>query len=576
MTRSVGSTGIIETDTGFGPFSFLEILQTPACILDDTGNIQYLNDAWREYAGLSDIRVKCPSWSDLLSMEDLPAIVLQLQASIMKRTGTGFECRLQDSRGTMRWFLLSVLPVDRHLAGQNGWLCIGTDIHQLKLSAIALQQRESIQASMLNVSVDCIKLIALDGTLIHMNRAGCKALGVAEDSSFGMPWIPLLPEDVWEAGDQALATAKTGAFARFRGRSLLPGQKPQYWDNMLTPLTNAQAEATAILCVSREITTEHEALAMLQESQERLTMAARVGGLGIWDYDIQNDHLHCDETWHRIMGRDPTSPIRSIAEFRTLIHPDDMDRATEVTQTAAELIAAKRDYAIVFRVVHSNGDIRWVRSAACLQETSGIPTRAVGFVIDITDTRQAELALYDANRSLEEERTTFARQSLEDPLTGIANRRHLDSELARLSRHAGETGEAICVGMVDVDHFKAYNDRYGHLEGDIALCKVVSALQSVLRKSDFVARYGGEEFAFILVGMDDPAPLLDRLVAAVVEMAIPHEHSPAGYLSISCGCMIFKSSEGFSPQQLLKLSDGALYEAKATGRNRHVIRSASA
>ena len=476
----------------------------------------------------------------------------------------------------VRWFLLSITPMNKALSGHYGWLCVGTDIHKLKLSEIDLQRRESIQTRMLNVSVDCIKLIGLDGILIHMNRAGCQALGVAEDSPFGMPWIPLLPEDVWEAGNRALAAAKTGVLARFPGRSIVAGEKPRYWDNMLTPVMNDKGEPTAILCVSREVTVEREALATLQESQERLAMAARVGGLGIWDYDIQSDELRCDETWHRMMGRDPACPIRSIAEFRTFVHPDDVDRVTEVAQTATELVAANRDYAMVFRVVHPNGDIRWIRSAACLQETLGIATRAVGFVIDITDTRQAELALHEANRALQEERTAFARQSLEDPLTGIANRRHLDGELERLSRYASERGEALCVGMVDVDHFKAYNDRYGHIEGDMALRKVASALQSALRQSDFVARYGGEEFAFILTAMNNPKPLLDRLITSVAEMAIPHEDSPSGFLSISCGCMVFNSSNGFSPQQLLKMSDGILYEAKITGRNRHVIRFASA
>jgi diguanylate cyclase (GGDEF)-like protein/PAS domain S-box-containing protein len=425
---------------------------------------------------------------------------------------------------------------------------------------------------MLDISVDCIKLISLDGTLVHMNKAGCRSLGLAEDSSFGMPWLQLLPDDVREAGAEALAAAGKGGVARFCGRSVLPGQRARYWDNMLTSVKDDGGQPAAILCVSRDITAEREALESLRENQERLALAVHVGGLGIWDYDMRRDDLRCDETWYRIMGRDPGQPVRSIDEFRPLIHPDDVERATEVGHTATELIATERDYAIEFRIMRPNGDIRWIRSAACVvQDPSGVPARAVGFVVDITDAWRGERALREANRALEEENSSHVRQSLEDPLTGIANRRRLDSELARICAHAGETGEPVCVGMIDVDHFKAYNDRYGHPEGDEALRRIAGALQSIARQSDIVARYGGEEFTLVLVGVNDPAAMLDRFMAAVADLAIIHEDSATGYLTISCGCVVFKSRHVLSPASLLKASDEALYEAKRSGRNRYVI-----
>ncbi len=559
-----------------GPAALLGLLQSPACLVNGTGSILYLNAAWCEHAGLGGARDESMPWAQLIWPEDRYAALSQFRSAPLSERRKDFECRLQDAGGTARWFLLSLHRVNTGPAGE-GWLCIGTDIHALKCREIDLERRAAIQTDMLDISLDCIKLIALDGTLVHMNKAGCHALGVPEDSPFGMPWLPLLPKDVWTAGEQALICARAGTFARFPGRSIVPGRKVQYWDNMLTPVMSAGGRPTAILCVSREVTAEREALKSLRESQERLAIAAGVGGLGIWDYNIERDELYCDEAWYRIMGRDPGNPVRSIEEFQPFIHPDDVDRATEVKQTAAELIAANRDYAIVFRIIRPNGDVRWVRSAACvIQDMAGIPVRAVGFVVDITDAWRGELALRDANRALAEEKTSLARQSLEDPLTGIANRRHLDVELARVCAHAGETEEAVCIGMVDVDLFKAYNDRYGHLEGDAALRKIASALRSVAKQSEFVARYGGEEFAFVLRGLTDPAPVLDRFAATVAALAIVHADSPTGYLTVSCGCVVFDSCLDLLPARLLKASDEALYEAKMTGRNRHVIRSVPA
>ncbi|MCU1321443.1 MAG: diguanylate cyclase [Acidobacteriaceae bacterium] len=566
-----------KADASLTSVALLELLQSPACLLNGAGSVTYLNAAWRERAGLIEAGEGHLSLAHLIHPEDRYAVLFQFRSAITTGDRIDFECRLQSARGAARWCLLSLQPLNKGMEGGcDDWLCAGTDIHKLKSREIDLERLASIQTNMLDISVDCIKLISLDGTLMHMNKAGCHALGVPEDSPFGMPWLPLLPDDVREAGEQALTSARTGVFARFPGRSVLPGRKAQFWDNMLTPVMGPGGQPTAVMCVSREVTAEQEALELLRESEERLAIAARVGGLGIWDYHIQRDELHCDESWYRIMGRDPNFPIRSIAEFRPFIHPDDVDRATEVKQNVAELIAAKRDYAITFRIIRPNGDVRWVRSAACLvQDISGTAIRAIGFVVDITDAWRGELALRDANRALEKEKTSLARQSLEDPLTGIANRRYLDSELARICIHASETGEAICVGMIDVDHFKAYNDRYGHMEGDAALRQIASALQSVAWQSDFVARYGGEEFAFVLTGMSEPVPILERFAAVVEKLAIVHEGSPTGYLTISCGCVVFHSCANLSPILLLKASDETLYEAKTAGRNCHIIRVAS-
>ncbi|MBB3612373.1 diguanylate cyclase [Rhizobium sp. BK602] len=556
--------------------ALLELLHSPSCLVNADGSVTHLNVAWRRHVGIMDGGCDFISWVQLIYAEDRYAALSHFQRAIAMRERMDFECRLQDCRGEAHWFLLSLQPLGGMQSDQSGLLCLATDIDRLKRKELDLERRASVQTDMLNISVDCIKLISPDGTLLHMNRAGCDALGVPENSLFGMPWLALLPEDVRVAGEKAIASARAGTFARFPGRSVLPEGEVQYWDNMLTPIMNGGAAPTAILCVSREVTAEREALETLQANEERLAIAVAVGGLGIWDYDIRRDELHCDEAWYRIMGRDPSCPIRSIAEFRSFIHPDDVDRATEVERTAGDLTASKRDYAIVFRIIHPNGDIRWVRSAAYLQHVSGAPTRAVGFVVDITDVWHRELALRDANRVLEEEKTVLVRQSIEDPLTGIANRRGLDRELARICSEPDFKEEAICIGMIDVDHFKAYNDRYGHLAGDAALRNIASALQSVARQSDTVARYGGEEFAFIMMGVRDPVPILDRFIAIVAELAIVHADSPTGHLTISCGCVVFTSLDKLSPALLLKRSDELLYEAKAAGRNCHVVRVNSA
>lgn len=110
-----------------------------------------------------------------------------------------------------------------------------------------------LQKAMLDATPDCIKVVSVDGKLLMMNRAGCLALGVPEDSRFGMPWLPLLPEDVHAAGIEALRKAVAGRTARFPGKSISPSGTV-YWDNLLTPLVDAAGQVLSILCVSRDVT----------------------------------------------------------------------------------------------------------------------------------------------------------------------------------------------------------------------------------------------------------------------------------------------------------------------------------
>ena len=302
--------------------------------------------------------------------------------------------------------------------------------------------------------------------------------------------------------------------------------------------------------------------AELAEAHDRMGMAVRVGGLGLWYYDFVGQTLECDAQWHRIMGRDPAQPVRTIAAFSEFIHPDDVERVTEVSRTAAELVEEGRDYGVVFRIFRPDGEIRWVRSAAQVVEgADGRPARAGGFVVDITESRLAEATLH--------------RQASEDPLTGLANRRGLDEELLKACLHATRTGEPMTLAMIDVDHFKLFNDEQGHVRGDEALKAVADILQSAARRPyDLAARYGGDEFLLLLPGVEEPEALIDRILANIAALGIAHPGSPdASHLAVSCGCVIASELADISPQDLLAECDRALYQAKETGRNRaHISR----
>jgi diguanylate cyclase (GGDEF)-like protein len=159
-----------------------------------------------------------------------------------------------------------------------------------------------------------------------------------------------------------------------------------------------------------------------------------------------------------------------------------------------------------------------------------------------------------------------------DALTGAKNRRVFDDYLARIWPQAMEDGRAIAILLIDVDHFKAYNDSYGHQAGDQALRQVAQTLQKFVRRPlDLMARYGGEEFAAILYDVDaeQAVKIADRVRRAVRELAIEHSgpRISAG-VTISVGVAVVQPTLRRDPRGALQLADQALYEAKAKGRNR--------
>jgi diguanylate cyclase (GGDEF)-like protein len=157
-----------------------------------------------------------------------------------------------------------------------------------------------------------------------------------------------------------------------------------------------------------------------------------------------------------------------------------------------------------------------------------------------------------------------------DGLTGIPNRRSLDERFAQEWSRAIRVGTPLALVMIDIDHFKQFNDIYGHHAGDRCLQAVATALQAkVQRGQDHLARFGGEEFALLLPHTDLQGALhiAEQLRLAVLELAIPHRAGAEGQVTISLGCAALGPVNGDSESRLLETADAALYQAKSMGRN---------
>ncbi len=216
-----------------------------------------------------------------------------------------------------------------------------------------------------------------------------------------------------------------------------------------------------------------------------------------------------------------------------------------------------------------SGEERWFKvSAKAIMDEAGRFDGAFAMLTDITDRKVMELALADSNRRLTELSNT-------DSLTGIANRRCFDAALAREYARLSRTKSKLSIILIDVDDFKAYNDRYGHVMGDECLRQIGRVLTACIRESvDLAARYGGEEFACILPDTDLQMAVQvgERIQQRIRDLKIEHENSPVSeFITASFGVTTVQYSPERSLEEIIDIADKLLYQAKASGRNRIVF-----
>ena len=234
-----------------------------------------------------------------------------------------------------------------------------------------------------------------------------------------------------------------------------------------------------------------------------------------------------------------------------LVHADDRQRVSETHLTVINNPGASESCR--FRVEHPVHGARWLEARARgIHDDLDVATGVVSVIRDITEDMERE--------------TTLSIAAATDPLTGLANRRHFETAI-NLRQNQGPDAK-FAIAMLDLDHFKRVNDRYGHATGDAVLKYVAKACLDTVRGKDVVARIGGEEFALLLNDADDhmAADVAERVRLAIEQLSIPT--SAGGALRITASVGVAFCQPGLRATDLLAQADAALYKAKAAGRNR--------
>jgi diguanylate cyclase (GGDEF)-like protein/PAS domain S-box-containing protein len=294
--------------------------------------------------------------------------------------------------------------------------------------------------------------------------------------------------------------------------------------------------------------------AKLSEREQDLLLAQRIAQLGSWTYEPATGRSHWSDGMFRIWGLEPEQGAAegSFEQVRHLIYPEDRTLLETALRAAAE---RGRPYQIELRIRRTDGEERSVLAIGTPQcDAQGRVERVTGTVQDNTERNRLQQALRE--------------QAVRDQLTGLFNRRYLDETLPRELHRCERTGEPLTLAMLDVDHFKAFNDQHGHAAGDAVLREIGTFLGRSLRFGDIACRYGGEELTLILPGAeaDIVAHRLDLLRGQISRLVVLCDGKPLPAVTVSIG--IAQANRGdLNCVGLIKRADEALYEAKRRGRN---------
>ncbi|WP_175477970.1 GGDEF domain-containing protein [Bacillus sp. UNCCL13] len=469
------------------------------------------------------------------------------------------EKRCYNKAGHIIWMSLTVSIVFDEQSVPQYYIVQAQDITERKQDEWNLKTSEQYYRTLLDHSPDPISVYC-GGKIVYTNYAGARMVGLDDPSKLiGQEIFPYLHEDYHLIALKVIKEVfQTGKPVYDTDVKLLK-QNGEAIDITVSSAPTTFQKKPAIQLTFRDNSLKKTLEETLLHSQKRLRGIFNMTGIGIALMDIQTRKtIDCNPALETYFGYS-RNEIEKLS-FVDISHLEDMDQSNLFFE---QLVNGEIDsYQIENRYIRKDGKEVWgVLTVSRLDDMSQY---AIAIIHDTTATKKMEKKLREANEKLTE-------LSYIDSVTSIYNRRFFDNSLEREWKKAKRTKSTLSLILFDIDHFKQFNDTYGHQSGDECLFEIATTARNVLTSSaDVITRYGGEEFAIILPDTDSgrARKVAEEIRQAIEKLGIPHKANSTGlFVTISLGVATLNSENPISTQDLILKADCALYKAKQDNRN---------
>ncbi|AYG70273.1 sensor domain-containing diguanylate cyclase (plasmid) [Rhizobium sp. CCGE531] len=531
--------------------------------IDEHGRLVAVSDAWLAKLGYSREEVIGRRSSDFLTPESRTYAIKEILPRFFQ-TGRIDDVEYQMVRkdgGVIDVLLSAVLDTSSPDSG-NVSLAVVTDVTALKTAKRLLSASEERYRGLVEDQTELVSLASPEGELRFVNHAYARHYGLQPHDMIGRSLFDFIPEEGRAAVAEHLRTVCSVNWSLHNeNQVILPNGQVRWmaWTNRAT--VDAEGRI-AIHSVGHDIDERVAAERRLQMSEARYRLLADHSTDMVFQLDLDFAHRYVSPACREILGHEPEQLIGM--QFVSFAHSEDAER---IAVMLPQLLNNHKS-TVICRFHHRDGYWIWVEAQlkALRDPDTGTPTGIIGTLRDVSERKAIEEQLQDANRRLQQ-------MAEEDWLTGLANRRFFDSALSRELHSNQLEGRKIALLMIDVDLFKSFNDRYGHLAGDDCLKQIGRAIKTAVASDNSVAaRYGGEEFAVLLPDTDqaEATVIAEQIRQSILHLAIPHELNPNLVATISIGVAALPTGAPLGSETLLREADRALYRAKDSGRNRVV------
>jgi PAS domain S-box-containing protein len=312
------------------------------------------------------------------------------------------EYRIILPDGSVRWVRDRCFPLKDESGKIYRLTGLAEDISDRKQAEEALRQSEEFKQRMLESSPDCIKLLDINGRLLYMNAGGLCLMEIDDLTPYlNTEWICFWQGEAQQDAEAAMAAAKAGGVGKFQGYCPTAKGTPKWWEVIVSPILDGLGQVERLLSISRDITDRKQAEEALRESEQRLQMALDGSGGGLWDWNIVTNEDYLSPRWLEMLGYEAGELPANYSTWEQLIHPD--DKVWVMERLHAHLQDDSVPYKFEYRVLTKSGEWKWIANygKVVMRDAQGNPLRMAGIHYDITDRKQAEVALRENEARLQ-------------------------------------------------------------------------------------------------------------------------------------------------------------------------------